>query len=443
ENSSRQLLLSPLPSAPQASERARHPRRKERLRQARGEPGVALQQAQRPPSERAAQRPSSHCPLRLVRAALRTFLRTHPARTRREPRGVSKRSAHSLHPGEGRLASPTRTPRPRLGSSGASSRLSSAPPTAGLAAASGPLPPPGAPRLPSPTPAPRPGLSTTSLRSWRPHVFKGQPARIDVVSRSDLQARPQLPRQHQTGPSRTRSHCAPRRRGVWPQPLSRPRRPGPLAAPAQSAARAAVSPPTRDKGGCSDFGYWGCRRPAGEVSAALALLAAAAAGTLAAASCLPSLPRTTPELKTLAPDLLSGAPRSCPRPGWVSWLGLRPPGVNVQPGVCGDRIRGAAAGRDSKMKLWDVVAVCLVLLHTASAFPLPAGKRLPEAPAEDRSLGRSRAPFALSRDCKNRSLPAGGRWRPPGTPTRRTHAPQAGPGRLCASGPARRKAAGR
>lgn len=69
---------------------------------------------------------------------------------------------------------------------------------------------------------------------------------------------------------------------------------------------------------------------------------------------------------------------------------------------------GAAAGRDSKMKLWDVVAVCLVLLHTASAFPLPAGKRLPEAPTEDRSLGHRRAPFAaLTSDCKNRSLPPG------------------------------------
>lgn len=74
---------------------------------------------------------------------------------------------------------------------------------------------------------------------------------------------------------------------------------------------------------------------------------------------------------------------------------------------------GAAAGRDSKMKLCDVVAVCLVLFHTASAFPLPAGKRPPEAPAEDRSLGRRRAPFALSSDCKNRSLPAGG---PPADP---------------------------
>ncbi|XP_041487208.1 glial cell line-derived neurotrophic factor isoform X1 [Microtus oregoni] len=61
-------------------------------------------------------------------------------------------------------------------------------------------------------------------------------------------------------------------------------------------------------------------------------------------------------------------------------------------------VGGATAGRDSKMKLWDVVAVCLVLLHTASAFPLPAGKRLPEAPAEDRSLGRRRAPFALTSD---------------------------------------------
>ena len=88
---------------------------------------------------------------------------------------------------------------------------------------------------------------------------------------------------------------------------------------------------------------------------------------------------------------------------------------------------GAAAGRDSKMKLWDVVAVCLVLLHTASAFPLPAGKRPPEAPAEDRSLGRRRAPFALSSDCKNRSLPA--RVTPPAA---RTH-PQVSPGRRVAS----------
>lgn len=89
---------------------------------------------------------------------------------------------------------------------------------------------------------------------------------------------------------------------------------------------------------------------------------------------------------------------------------------------------GAAAGRDSKMKLWDVVAVCLVLLHTASAFPLPAGKRPPEVPAEDRSLGRRRAPFALSSDCKNRSLPAGG---PPAVPpaplpAARTHPKPAG-----------------
>ncbi|XP_062984745.1 glial cell line-derived neurotrophic factor [Elgaria multicarinata webbii] len=30
------------------------------------------------------------------------------------------------------------------------------------------------------------------------------------------------------------------------------------------------------------------------------------------------------------------------------------------------------------MKLWDVVAVCVVLLNTISTFPLPAGKTLPE-----------------------------------------------------------------
>lgn len=81
------------------------------------------------------------------------------------------------------------------------------------------------------------------------------------------------------------------------------------------------------------------------------------------------------------------------------------------------------------MKLWDVVAVCLVLLHTASAFPLPAGKRPPEAPAEDHSLGRRRAPFALSSDCKNRSLPAGVTL-----PAVRTH-PKLAPTAVCPADP--------
>lgn len=96
---------------------------------------------------------------------------------------------------------------------------------------------------------------------------------------------------------------------------------------------------------------------------------------------------------------------------------------------------GAAVGRDSKMKLWDVVAVCLVLLHTASAFPLPAGKRLLEAPAEDHSLGHRRVPFALTSDCKNRSLPGGIIRRTLGHPTAAcTHAVTRGqPRRLCAS----------
>lgn len=84
-------------------------------------------------------------------------------------------------------------------------------------------PPPSRFRAPhSPTPAPRPGLSTTSLHSWRPHVFEGLPARFDVVSRSDLQARP---RHHQTGPPHTLSHRAPRRCRVRRLPLSHPQRP--------------------------------------------------------------------------------------------------------------------------------------------------------------------------------------------------------------------------
>lgn len=97
--------------------------------------------------------------------------------------------------------------------------------------------PPGAPRLPSPTPAPRPGLSTTSLRSWRPHVFTRLPALVDVVSRSDFQARPQLRRQHQPGPSRAPRSCARRRRRAPLPPLSRLPRPGP-AQPQPKAQRA-------------------------------------------------------------------------------------------------------------------------------------------------------------------------------------------------------------
>lgn len=76
------------------------------------------------------------------------------------------------------------------------------------------------------------------------------------------------------------------------------------------------------------------------------------------------------------------------------------------------------------MKLWDVVAVCLLLLHTASAFPLPAGKRLLEAPAEDHSLGHRRVPFALTSDCKNRSLPRGIFGGPQSTPPQHARTPQ-------------------
>ena len=98
------------------------------------------------------------------------------------------------------------------------------------------------------------------------------------------------------------------------------------------------------------------------------------------------------------------------------------------------------------MKLWDVVAVCLVLLHTASAFPLPAGKRPPEAPAEDRSLGRRRAPFAPSSDCKNRSLPAGvtppaARTHPKSAPTA-VRPPDPGQSRAGADAPSRFVATG-
>lgn len=149
----------------------------------------------------------------------------------------------------------------------------------------------GAPRVPSPTPAPRPGLSRTSLRSWRPHVFTGLPAPVDVLSRSDFQAKPQLRRQHQPGPSRAPRRCAPRRRRARPPQLSRPPRPG-SAQPRPRARRAQpCHPPTQGSGGCLDVGFWRCRASAGELSASLALLEAAAAGVLATASCAPSLPQ--------------------------------------------------------------------------------------------------------------------------------------------------------
>uniref|UniRef100_A0A6I8N2S7 Glial cell line-derived neurotrophic factor n=1 Tax=Ornithorhynchus anatinus TaxID=9258 RepID=A0A6I8N2S7_ORNAN len=49
------------------------------------------------------------------------------------------------------------------------------------------------------------------------------------------------------------------------------------------------------------------------------------------------------------------------------------------------------------MKLWDIMAVCLVLLHTASTFPLPAGKKRPEGPEDDLSPSRL-APYAVRSD---------------------------------------------
>ncbi|XP_026522105.1 glial cell line-derived neurotrophic factor [Notechis scutatus] len=56
---------------------------------------------------------------------------------------------------------------------------------------------------------------------------------------------------------------------------------------------------------------------------------------------------------------------------------------------------GSCAGRESKMNLWDLVTVCLVLLNSISTFPLPAGKRPPE---KARSvLGRAEEDHTTSR----------------------------------------------
>lgn len=139
-----------------------------------------------------------------------------------------------------------------------------------------------------------------------------------MVSRSDFQARPQLRQQHQPGPSRAPRRCAPRRRRARQQQLSRPPRPGP-AQPRPRARRAQPShPTTQGSGGCSDLGFWGCRASAGELSASLALLEAAA-GVLATASCAPSLPQDC-ELVPLTSWAGLCAPALGPdgAPGWDS-----------------------------------------------------------------------------------------------------------------------------
>lgn len=146
------------------------------------------------------------------------------------PRGGASRVTHS---------------HPRLGSS-APPRCPRLPPPPPASPPPDPSPP-GAPRLPSPHPAPGPGISTTSLRSWRPHVFTGLPVPVDVVlSRSDLQARPpRLPWQHQTGPSCAPSLSAPRRRRVRRPPLSRPRRPRPVQPPPRARRAQPCHPPPK------------------------------------------------------------------------------------------------------------------------------------------------------------------------------------------------------
>lgn len=73
-------------------------------------------------------------------------------------------------------------------------------------------------------------------------------------------------------------------------------------------------------------------------------------------------------------------------------------------------LSGARVGRSSKMKLWDVVAVCVVLLNTVSTSPLPAGKMPPEGPPsvvegpeDDLSPISLPPPYAVHSDCKKHS----------------------------------------
>lgn len=62
------------------------------------------------------------------------------------------------------------------------------------------------------------------------------------------------------------------------------------------------------------------------------------------------------------------------------------------------------------MKLWDVVAVCVVLLNTVSTSPLPTGKMPPEGPPsvvegpeDDLSPISLPPPYAVHSDCKKHS----------------------------------------
>ncbi|XP_034956778.2 glial cell line-derived neurotrophic factor isoform X1 [Zootoca vivipara] len=61
---------------------------------------------------------------------------------------------------------------------------------------------------------------------------------------------------------------------------------------------------------------------------------------------------------------------------------------------------GSCAGRKSKMKLWDVVAVCMLLLNTISTFPLPDGqtRSVLEGTEDDHTSNRLLTPYAGQMD---------------------------------------------
>lgn len=54
------------------------------------------------------------------------------------------------------------------------------------------------------------------------------------------------------------------------------------------------------------------------------------------------------------------------------------------------------------MKLWDVVAVCMLLLNTISTFPLPDGqtRSVLEGAEDDHTSNRLLTPYAGQMDCK-------------------------------------------
>lgn len=148
------------------------------------------------------QRSSSDCPPSVGLNGAPHVPPDLPGQGRREPGGVCTRSAFSLHPGEGRLASPTRTP--ASGARRLLAALVSLPHRRPRRRPTPPLPGPRASPPPTRHPAPgsrRPACAPGALMSSRDSPCRLTWCCLARISRQDLlgsrgsirQARPALP----------------------------------------------------------------------------------------------------------------------------------------------------------------------------------------------------------------------------------------------------------